>query len=151
MSNIFNTDFRDFITCLNQAEVRYILVGGYSVIIHGYSRTTGDMDIWVDKTEANYLKLTKAFLSFQMPIFDMTLHNFLGQEMDVFRFGVPPARIDLMTNVLGLSFNDTFEKSVLYSEEDLTIRVIHVNDLIRAKKASGRHRDLNDIENLKPE
>ena len=57
MGNIFNSDFRDFIAALNNNQVRYILVGGYSVILHGYSRTTGDMDLWVERTKENYLKI----------------------------------------------------------------------------------------------
>ena len=62
MGNIFQADFRDFLTALNDQEVRYILVGGFSVILHGYARTTGDMDIWVERSTENYLKLKKAFL-----------------------------------------------------------------------------------------
>lgn len=71
MSNIFNEDFRDFLTALNDAEVKYILVGGFSLILHGYSRTTGDMDIWVELTHDNYQKIKSAFLNFGMPVFDM--------------------------------------------------------------------------------
>ena len=78
MGNIFNEDFRDFISALNNNEVEYILVGGYSVILHGYSRTTGDMDIWVKKTKENYLKLLAAFNQFKMPVFDMTEKKFLN-------------------------------------------------------------------------
>lgn len=149
MGNIFNSDFREFIECFNKADVEYVLVGGYSVIIHGYSRTTGDMDIWVNKTDENYKKIVLAFNEFKMPVFDMTLEKFSHSELDVFRFGLPPSRIDLMTNVLGLVFEETFERSSLHNIEGLDIRVIHINDLIRAKQVSARPRDINDIENLK--
>ena len=77
MGNIFNSDFRDFIAALNNNEVRYMLVGGYSVILHGYSRTTGDMDLWVERTKENYLKIRKSFEEFGMPVFDMSEENFL--------------------------------------------------------------------------
>lgn len=88
MASIFNRDFQDFLRSLNNNEVDYILVGGYAVILHGYARTTGDMDIWVQKTAENYHKLVKAFIEFQMPIFDMTLENFLyNEDVDVFSFG----------------------------------------------------------------
>lgn len=149
MSHLFNTDFQEFIEALNTANVEYILVGDYSVIIHGYSRTTGDMDIWVNKTKENYEKILKAFLIFKMPIFDMTLENFLSSEKEVFRFGVPPSRIDFMTNILGLSFNETYSRSYIYKDEELHVRVIHINDLKTAKKTSARPRDINDLENLK--
>ena len=67
MSNIFNEDFIDFIQALNNAEVKYVLIGGYAVIIHGYQRTTGDMDIFVECTKENYSQIKKAFHLFQMP------------------------------------------------------------------------------------
>ena len=85
MSNIFNDDFRDFLAALNLEKVKYILVGGYSVILHGYSRTTGDMDLWVERSEENYNRIKQAFFHFGMPVFDMTQENFLSHpNWDVF-------------------------------------------------------------------
>src|SRR5882757_8329870 len=105
MGNIFSEDFRDFLSALNKQEVRYLLVGGFAVILHGYSRTTGDMDIWVERTPENYLRIKKAFLQFGMPVFDMTENNFLSHpNWDVFTFGIPPVAIDLMVKVKGLEF-----------------------------------------------
>ena len=69
MGNIFNSDFQDFIIALNRSEVEYVLVGGYSVILHGYARTTGDLDLWVNKTAENYQKIVHAFEMFGMPVF----------------------------------------------------------------------------------
>lgn len=148
MANLFNPDFKDFIKCLEKYEVKYVLVGGYSVIIHGYNRTTGDMDIWVNRSVENYKNIVKAFVDFGLPTFDMTEDNFMNSNYDVFRFGKPPCRIDLMTHVLGLDFKDVHENSFLYEEEDLKIRVIHINDLRKAKQSSARHKDLDDLENL---
>jgi len=149
MGNIFNDDFKDFIQHLNDQDVRYILVGGYSVILHGYSRTTGDMDIWVDRTSENYKKIKLAFLGFGMPVFDMTEDNFLNHpEWEVFTFGKPPSSIDIMIKVKGLDFNESYDQAVYFEEDGLQIRTIHFNNLINAKKASGRSKDLNDLENL---
>lgn len=149
MGNIFNEDFRDFISALNNHDVEYILVGGYSVILHGYSRTTGDLDVWIKKETGNYHKLLRAFKEFRMPVFDMTVDNFLSNpEMNVFTFGRPPRSIDIMTHVKGLDFEETFAFSKIIEIENLKIRLIHINQLIQAKKASGRHKDLDDIENL---
>lgn len=149
MGNIFNSDFRDFLTAFNNNQVRYILVGGYSVILHGYSRTTGDMDIWVERSEENYARIKLAFDEFRMPVFDMTNENFLHHPIwDVFTFGIPPVAIDLMISVKGLSFTDAYERSVIFKDEDLEIRTIHKNDLIVAKQKSGRSKDLDDLENL---
>lgn len=149
MGNIFNTDFRDFIQALNNNEVEYLLVGGYAVILHGYSRTTGDMDIWVNRTSTNYKKLLSAFGEFRMPVFDMTEENFLNhQDWDVFRYGRKPVAIDIMTKMGGLDFNECFAISKEYNDDDLMIKLVHYNDLVKAKKAAGRHKDLNDLENL---
>src|ERR1017187_8123923 len=99
MGNIFNPDFRDFVLALNNNKVFYILVGEYSVILHGYARTTGDMDIWVKKDVQNYKRIVKAFKEFKMPVFDMTQENFINNtELDVFTFGQAPVCIDLMTS-----------------------------------------------------
>ena len=150
MANIFNEDFRDFLNALNTQQVKYILVGGYSVIIHGYSRTTGDMDIWVERTPDNYSSLKKAFHQFGMSVFDMTEENFLSHpNWDVFTFGNPPVAIDLMVKLKGLEFADCYMKSIVFDDDGLKIRTIHKSDLIEAKKFSGRLKDLNDIENLK--
>lgn len=151
MANIFNSDFRDFLQALNDQKVRYLLVGGYSVILHGYPRTTGDMDLWVERTAENYHRITAAFAQFGMPVFDMTQENFLAHPVwDVFTFGNPPVAIDIMTKLSGLDFSEAYLKSVTFEDDDLRIRTIHKNDLIDAKKASGRPKDLNDLENLLP-
>ncbi|MBX9892698.1 MAG: hypothetical protein K2Y12_10295 [Chitinophagaceae bacterium] len=151
MANIFNSDFRDFLQALNDQEVRYLLVGGYSVILHGYPRTTGDMDLWVERTAENYHRITAAFAQFGMTVFDMTQENFLAHPVwDVFTFGNPPVAIDIMTKLSGLEFSEAYLKSVIFEDDNLSIRTIHKNDLIDAKKASGRPKDLNDLENLLP-
>lgn len=149
MGNVFNEDFRDFIKSLNDCEVRYMLVGGFSVILHGYPRTTGDMDIWVDRTYDNYLRIKKAFHQFGMSVFDMTDSNFLSHpNWDVFSFGIPPVAIDLMIAVKGLDFESCYKNSVIFEDDGLSIRTIHKNNLIEAKKISGRPKDLDDLENL---
>jgi len=149
-NNIFNPDFQDFIKAFNQHNVKYILVGGYAVILHGYSRTTGDMDIWVEASSENYQNVAKAFHQFGMPVFDMVESKFLAtKDYDVFTFGLPPSAIDLITDLKGLDFPEAYERSTLHEFDDLIIRVVDYNDLIAAKKAAGRPRDINDIEKLK--
>lgn len=152
MGNIFNSDFRDFITALNKNAVKYILVGGYSVILHGYPRTTGDMDIWVERSDENYTKILMAFEDFGMPVFDMTKENFLDHPIwDVFTFGIPPVAIDIMIKIDGFNFEDVFERSLLFKDGDLFVRVIHKNDLIAAKIKANRFKDMDDIQNLRRE
>ncbi len=150
-TNLFNPDFKDFIRCLHNAKVEYILVGGYAVIIHGYSRTTGDMDIWVNKTKQNYSKIIQAFAHFGMPTFDMTEDKFLNNPaIDVFSFGVPPVRIDLITEILGLEFNEAIRNvEIIPIQDDLNVNVLSKDDLISAKTASNRYKDLDDLEHLR--
>jgi len=149
MGNIFNSDFRELISALNKNNVRYILIGGYSVILHGYSRTTGDMDIWVERTRENYIQIRKSFIEFGMPVFEMTEENFLHHTAwDVFTFGIPPVAIDVMVKIEGVDFTSAFERSVVFLDDQLEVRTIHKNDLIDLKKIAGRAKDLDDLENL---
>lgn len=106
-------------------EERYVLVGGFAVILHGHARVTGDMDIWVERTESNYDKLLNAF-----------------------KFGRKPVAIDIMTKVKGLDFKECYDLSTEFEVDDLKVRTLHVNHLIEAKKKAGRLKDLDDIEQL---
>lgn len=147
--NIFNDDFRDFIQCLNKHQVEYVLVGGYAVIIRGYSRSTGDMDIWVNKTEANYANLLAAIIEFGLPAVAVIKEQFFSNEFDVFSFGKPPYAIEIMTAVKGLDFMITYDLSTVERIDNvIDVRVVHLNQLREAKKAAGRNKDLNDLENL---
>lgn len=148
--DIFNPDFADFIHYLNSNEVEYMLVGGYAVIIRGYSRSTGDLDIWVNKTQVNFIRLQKALKSFGMPAVAVPEEKFFSSEYDVFTIGRPPVAIEIMTELKGVVFSEAFNLSSLETFDGVAIRVIHINHLLQAKKAAGRHKDLNDIENLLP-
>lgn len=149
MGHLFNPDFRDFLKALNKHNVDYLLVGGYAVILHGYERVTADLDIWVKPDENNYSKLKDAFHSFGMPLFDMTLGNFLNTEKwDVFRFGRKPVAIDIMTKVKGLKFDQAFKAASFVNVDDIQVRLIHYAHLLTAKKQVGRAKDINDLENL---
>ena len=150
MSHIFNQDFQEFLQALYDNQVEYLLVGGYATIIHGYSRTTGDLDIWVNQTGENYDKLVMAYKQFKMPVFDMTKERFLSDpDVDVFTFGRPPVCIDIITKLKGLNFNEAFRNAEIREiGESLKVKVIHLNDLIAAKKASNRPKDQDDIEHL---
>lgn len=149
--NIFNDDFKDFIIFLNKYEVEYIVVGGYAVIIRGYSRSTGDIDIWVNKTEENYNKLKKAIKAFGLPDIAIKKEEFFSEDFDVFAFGKPPYAIEIMTAVKGLDFTSTYNNSTIEQINETPVRIIHLQNLIVAKKAAGRNKDLNDLENLPTE
>ncbi len=118
--------------------------------MHSYNRTTGDLDIWLKQSIENYANIEKAFGLFNMPLFDMDAEKFLNnQEIDVFTFGRPPVAIDIMTKVKGLDFDKVYLNAESREiESGLSAKVIHLNDLIKAKKASNRPKDQDDIEHL---
>ena len=147
--NLFNDDFKDLINALNTFEVEYILIGGYSVILHGYSRTTGDLDIWVNKTEVNYRKMEKAFNLFGIPADAIGINRFLNHnEYDVFSFGRSPVSIDIVTEIQGVEFEEAYKAIEKIDVQGLEVNLIHINHLKQTKKATGRFKDLDDLENL---
>ena len=149
MGNIFNPDFQEFLLALNKNEVNYVLVGGYSVIYHGFPRTTGDLDLFVEVSKSNYHKLAQAFEQFQMPIFDMTEDSFLNQtQINVYTFGRPPVCIEILKEISGFTFQEIYNNALNTVFEEIPMKVIHLDDLKRNKKISGRAKDLNDLENL---
>jgi hypothetical protein len=152
MADIFQDDFRDFIKVLNDNDVDYLLVGGFAVILYGHARVTGDMDIWVERSEQNFNKLVKAFHQFHMPLFDMTKENFLNhKDWDVFKYGRKPVAIDIMTRVKGLDFAECYKIAREFEDGEIKIKTLHLNHLLQAKKAAGRLKDLDDIEQLTKE
>lgn len=147
--NIFNDDFKDFIEILNKFEVEYILIGGYAVVLHGYHRTTGDLDIWVNPTEENYKKLVNAFSFFGFPTNAIGLNKFLGKEIYyVFTFGRPPLAIDVVTSIQGVEFQDAIQNADDIHVQGIHVKLLSLPHLILAKKASGRFKDFDDLENL---
>ncbi len=106
------------------------------------------MDVWVKKTKENYKKIVMAFYEFRMPVFDMTEDRFLSEDFDVWMFGVEPVKIELMTAVKGLKFEDAFSKSQIHDDGGLPVSYLLMNSLIDAKKAAGRYKDLDDINHL---
>lgn len=148
MPDIFKSDFSDFLNALNITSTEYIVVGGYAVIMHGYYRTTQDLDVWVNKTAENYVKLAKAYAVFGMPLFDMTLDNFMGQEFDVFSIGKSPLRIDVITKLKSLEFVPSFNNAITAEIQGIKVRYLCLADLTEAKRAAGRYKDLDDLEKL---
>ena len=149
MVNNLNQDFVEFIDALNKASVRYILVGGYAVIYHGYNLTTGDLDIWVEATKENYQCLKKAFSIFGMSLFNLTEERFCDTSSnDVFTFGRAPICIEILTKISGLEFNSSYENAIETIWDSVNVRLIDIRDLRINKSASGRYKDLDDLEHL---
>ncbi len=147
MADLFNQDFQDFIESLNKAAVEYILVGGYAVILHGYIRSTADMDVWVNKTSDNYQRLKKAFNLFGAPIFSE--EDFLGNQFDVWGIGMEPNRIEVLNKIKGIKFSEAYPLCKTFIQNNIEVKYIHLNHLIQVKEAAGRFKDKADIEELK--
>jgi len=137
MGYIFNSDFRDFIACFNINNVRYILVGFILLFFMDIQEQQEIWIYWVERTAENHLKIKKAFEEFGMPVFDMTEENFLHHPVwDVFTYGIPPVAIDLMIGMEGFNFQEIYERSIFFKDDDIEIRVIHKNDLVCSEEKS---------------
>lgn len=147
--NLFNSDFKDFIKSLNKFDVEYILIGGYAVVLHGYNRTTGDMDIWVKSSEENYKRLIQALSFFGLPTDAIGLDRFLNSDRyTVFSFGRPPTAIDIVTAIQGVEFDKAYLCVEIVKIQGIEVKLLSISDLAKTKKATGRYKDLDDLENL---
>jgi hypothetical protein len=138
-------DFRDFLDSLNRNKVKYLLLGGWAVGVHGYPRATGDMDIFVAIDDANLDSLLKALYEFGAPTINK---EHFKVEGNVFRMGRSPIKIEIINAASGIDFEDCFERRDTIHVDSLEISLISFEDLLKNKRASGRHRDIADVETL---
>ncbi|TAL68094.1 MAG: hypothetical protein EPN82_11885 [Bacteroidetes bacterium] len=142
-----NKDFREFAELLNFHKVEYLVVGGYALAFHGSPRYTGDIDFWINPTIDNSKKMIKVLNDFGFSSLQLTEKDF--QEKDkVFQFGFPPYRIDVLTSVTGLEFDECYSKRNEISDDDVKISFIDIESFKINKKAMGRTKDLADLESL---
>jgi predicted nucleotidyltransferase len=140
-------DFKDFLRLLNGRRVEYLLVGGYAVGYHGYPRATVDLDIWVAATPGNARKLVEVFKEFGFDVDELKEDLFLKKNK-IIRIGEPPLRIEVMTSVSGVNFDACYQKRIVETIDGTQVYFINLENLKRNKLAAGRHKDLNDLENL---
>lgn len=148
MANIpLPEDFSAFLKLLNAHEVKYLLVGGYAVGYHGYVGATADMDIWILSEPQNAYRLVTVLRTFGFDAPDFTPNLFLENDQ-VIRMGVPPLRIEVLTSVSGVTFQECYRDREVHQWQDVAVNIISLKHLILNKKASGRHKDLADLEYL---
>jgi hypothetical protein len=140
-------DFKEFLKLLNAHQVEYLLIGGYAVAYHGYPRATADMDIWVAVHPSNAQRIVTVLREFGFNPPDLSPELFL-KEWQIIRMGVPPLRIELATTISGVSFDECYAKRVVDVLDGVEVNLISLVHLKLNKKASGRHSDLADLENL---
>ena len=141
-------DFKEFIQLLDKHEVKYLIVGGYAVALHGYVRATGDIDIWVKMAPDNADKIILALKEFVFGALKLTSDDFLKENI-VKQFGFPPFRIDILTSPEGLEFDNCYDKRIEQdSGDDIIFKFIDKDSLLKNKRIVGRPKDLDDIENI---
>jgi len=143
-----NDDFREFLKCLNDAGVDYLLIGGHAVAYHGYVRPTTDMDIWIALDRTNAEKAVVAIRNFfGSEMKGLTPEWFLDPE-NVSKFGVRPFLIEILTQIDGGDFKVAFARRIQTEVDGAKTNVITLEDLKTNKRASGRNKDLADLDNL---
>jgi len=140
-------DFSEFLKLLNSKQVEYLVIGGYAVGYYGYPRATGDMDIWVSRVKKNAVKIVEVFKEFGFDIPNLSTELFT-KENQVTRIGVPPIRIEVLTTISGISFEECYSNRKTTVIDDVEINFIGLEDLKKNKAASKRYKDLDDLENL---
>jgi predicted nucleotidyltransferase len=140
-------DFKELFRSLNENEVKYLLIGGYAVVIYGYVRNTNDIDIAVSNDPKNAEKLVRALTEFGFAESALSKELFL-QKDSLVRMGVEPNKIEILNYLDGLDFENAYKRRKNLQVEDIEISVISLEDLIANKKTVGRLKDLADIEEL---
>jgi len=142
-------DFRDLLIELVKAKARFLIVGAHALGVHGVPRATVDLDIWIDASQENAKRVWAALAAFGAPLDTLQVREAdLTQPDVVAQFGLPPYRIDIMTGVSGISFDEAWPERVEELFEDVRVPFLGREALIRNKRASGRTKDLADLEAL---
>jgi len=142
-----NPDFTDLLRAFNAADVRFLVVGAYALALYGRPRATGDLDVWIDATPENAARIMKALTAFGAPMQDMTEADFARPGV-TYQIGIVPGRIDILTEVTGVTFAEAWPDRIRRPFGDVAVDFIGRDAFIRNKRATGRPKDLGDIEGL---
>lgn len=144
---MLNQDFREFVGSLNASGVRYLVVGGYAVALHGHPRYTKDIDVWLEATPDNAARVIDALEAFGFASLGLTQADFLVPDQ-IIQLGLPPNRIDLLTSLSGVDFADSYPARVQVDIDGLPVDFIDLENLKKNKRAAARAQDIADLENL---
>lgn len=144
---VLHQDFRELLNLLNENKVDYLVVGAFALGFLGAPRNTGDIDIWIRAEEENAKKIMKALNDFGLSSLGYKTADFLDTNL-IIQLGVPPVRIDIMMSISGVEFDEAFLNRNEIESEGTKIKYINKEYFIKNKKASGRLKDLADIESL---
>ena len=141
---MLNPDFKDMLLCLQEEKVEFLLVGAYAIAAHGNPRATGDMDLWIKPDPDNGQRVIRALQAFSAPTSCLSVDDFVKDDTIV-QIGVVPCRIDLMTGIEAVRFDEAWENRVAASVDGLTLFVISKADMLKNKLALNRDKDKSDI------
>jgi hypothetical protein len=144
---MLSQDFKEFIELLNDNNVRYLVVGGYAVAFHGHPRYTKDLDVWIELSPSNSKKVLNALDAFGFGSLGLKTEDFLERDQ-IIQLGYPPNRIDILTTLKDLTFEDCYKAKVEFEIEGIRVPFIDIENLKKNKRATGRPQDLADAENL---
>lgn len=144
---MLSKDFKEFIGLLNEHKVRYLVVGGYAVAFHGHPRYTKDLDVWIDLSPENADNIIKALEKFGFGSLGLKSEDFLESDQIV-QLGYPPNRIDILTTLKKIKFQDCYTARVEVEIQGVKINFIDLENLKQNKRATGRPQDLADAESL---
>ena len=144
---MLNQDFREFIGSLNANQVRYLVVGGYAVALHGHPRYTKDIDIWLEREQENAERVVRALDYFGFASLGLAAVDFLEPDQ-IIQLGYAPNRIDLITSLGDLDFEICYASRLVVTIDHTDVNFIDLENLKASKRAAGRLQDLADLENL---
>jgi hypothetical protein len=144
---VLNSDYKDMLQVLLNNGVKFLLVGAYAMGAHGYPRATGDIDIWVEPSAENSERVYRSMVAFGAPLHEIDETTFARPNI-VFQIGVAPRRIDIITAISGVGFNEAYQQREIIEMEGLSIPILCLSDLIRNKRATGRDKDRLDVDQL---
>jgi hypothetical protein len=144
-----NRDFAEMLSALSAAGARFLIVGAHALAAHGAPRATGDLDIWIQATSENAARVLTALRAFGAPLFDLTDADLCAPDT-VFQIGLPPSRIDILTGISGVGFDEAWDRRITVWVGDLEVPTLGRPDFIANKQAAGRPKDLLDLELLPP-
>ena len=139
-----NRDFVEILSALIEAGAEFLVVGAHALAAHGTPRATGDLDIWINPTPGNAARVLAALRAFGAPLADLTSED-LTTPATVFQIGVVPCRVDILTTISGVVFNDAWTRRLVIEIEGVTIPVLGRDDFVINKRASGRAKDRSDL------
>jgi hypothetical protein len=140
-------DFKELLLAFNEHDVEYLIVGAHALAAHGHVRATKDLDLWVRPDESNAQKVLRALSDFGAPLSSLTAGD-LSRKETIFQIGLPPLRIDIITNIDGVEFEDAWPDRLETSFGGVPAFVISRQHLITNKKTAARLQDLADVQEL---